>query len=252
MALACLRGSSHPFAADEIQPIVHRIHDSPTHDGEPMIAEDVEQLFSNIDQSDLIEKMGDLVDMCFGFQAEKMGNIVQPQNVRLVVQHKHYGGDPEWVTLGDQRKNSNSTKVLSAEDIKRYVNIAVRNGYLTVGTALFLQTLGIPMGMHASPYLSNLFLFMYEFKFMMQFINAGQQAYQFFKRWFSAIVRYQDDRFAALSRYALRAQSVLKYWGHVDESTVDTRNGSHPWRGIYPTQYLNITLEQSSEDSIQH
>lgn len=43
--------------ADVIEPRVRRLHDAPDHDGEPMLSEDVEQLFSNIDQTDLLRQM---------------------------------------------------------------------------------------------------------------------------------------------------------------------------------------------------
>ena len=74
----------------------------------------------------------------------------------------------------EARAEGGGRMVITADRLKRWIRLAVENGYVRMGTAIFLQIIGIPMGMHASPYLSNLYLFMYELDFMMQFIDAGQ------------------------------------------------------------------------------
>ena len=118
-------------------------------------------------------------------------------------------------------------KIVSAERLKGWIKIAIDENYLTVGNGLFRQTCGIPMGMNAASFMSNLFMFMYELQFMEQFLKIAadsdsenetmdddddEQAAQaaqaprairdwvwetVFLKYFKYIKRYQDDRWAA-------------------------------------------------------
>ena len=47
------------------------------------------------------------------------------------------------------------------------------NLYVQIGDKLLLQTVGIPMGVSCAPFLANLMLFMYEFKFIDKFITKN-------------------------------------------------------------------------------
>ena len=181
-----------------------------------------------------------------------MGNLVTAANVRLIIHRKSQGKEAEWKTVGDDIRNTNSCKVLDADTLKRWIQLAVQTGYTRLGLAIFMQILGIPMGMHASPYLSNLYLFLYEFEFMLQFIHAGRLAYNFFRRWFDFVIRYQDDRWVGLSRFAVRARSVEFHWSEHDNTRHRHACARYKWHGIYPTQYLNITEEAFDEDCIKH
>ena len=42
----------------------------------------------------------------------------------------------------------------------------IDNTFVTIGTSVFKQVIGIPMGTDCAPYLANLFLFAYEFEFL--------------------------------------------------------------------------------------
>ena len=46
------------------------------------------------------------------------------------------------------------------------INWLIDNTFVTIGTSLFKQVIGIPMGTDCAPYLANLFLFAYEFEFL--------------------------------------------------------------------------------------
>jgi len=64
--------------------------------------------------------------------------------------------------------------------------------YCKVGEELKKQSMGIPMGMNASPFLSNLYLFMYELTFMKQFM-VNKNSRKFLRDNFMCCVRFQDD-----------------------------------------------------------
>lgn len=66
----------------------------------------------------------------------------------------------------------------------------IDNTYVTVGNKVFRQTIGIPMGTDCAPFLANLFLFSYEFKFLNEQLKR--------KKWnvlnkFRKCARYIDD-----------------------------------------------------------
>ena len=42
----------------------------------------------------------------------------------------------------------------------------IDNTYVTVGNQVLRQTVGIPMGTDCAPFLANLFLFAYEFRYL--------------------------------------------------------------------------------------
>jgi len=66
----------------------------------------------------------------------------------------------------------------------------INNTYVTVGDQIFRQTIGIPMGTDCAPYLANLFLYAYEFRFMKNTLKAKN-----FKllHQFNRSCRYIDD-----------------------------------------------------------
>ena len=47
------------------------------------------------------------------------------------------------------------------------IRFLVDNIYIQVGNRMFRQTIGIPIGTDCAPLLANLFLFHYEYKFML-------------------------------------------------------------------------------------
>ena len=87
--------------------------------------------------------------------------------------------------------NMASSKHHSIEEARliEQIRFLVDNIYIQVGNRTFRQTIGIPMGTDCAPLLANLFLFHYEYKFM---LNNLKQDRQLAKR-FSNTFRYIDD-----------------------------------------------------------
>src|ERR1700722_17486519 len=66
----------------------------------------------------------------------------------------------------------------------------VNNTYISVGKKIYQQIIGIPMGTDCAPYLANLYLFSYEFRFMNNQLNTKNfdRLYKF-----NRSCRYLDD-----------------------------------------------------------
>jgi hypothetical protein len=147
-----------------------------------MAAFDVEQLFTNIEQKDLKAKMHQLFDMLWQMMCDERKKTVAtrsgkdgmpPDKMHLVIYAKKLKKDPEWkiTTEVAGMRNSPNKRIVSLAELKEWVTLAVDHIYCKVGEELKKQSMGIPMGMNASPFLSNLYLFMYEFIFTKQFMR---------------------------------------------------------------------------------
>ena len=64
----------------------------------------------------------------------------------------------------DNRKNDQLC--FSKQDIKDAVTYLLCNCYFTVGSKLFCQIIGIPMGSDPAPFFANLFLYFFEKKWV--------------------------------------------------------------------------------------
>ena len=52
------------------------------------------------------------------------------------------------------------------DELIGHVNWLISNIYVTCGDSMFKQVIGIPMGTDCAPFLANLFLFAYEYKWL--------------------------------------------------------------------------------------
>ena len=223
----------------------------------PMATYDVEQLFTNIDQDDLKQKMHELIEMVWEHKVtkrrERMQVATRARQMRLTTEHmylviyaKKLKKDPEWLikTEVGRMRNSVNKRIVAMEDLKQWVTLAVDHSYVRVGGDLLKQSMGIPMGMNASPFLSNLYMFMYELSFMKQFMRRKKDR-EFFAKHFRYCARFQDDRWAAANQYEEKAMYVEQRWGKDGER-------QQPWHGIYPGAYLKVTKEDEDFDHTTH
>ena len=113
----------------------------------------------------------------------------------------------------------------------------IDNTWFNLGEALFRQICGIPMGANPSPAFADLYLFAYEFIFMLQFLSSpeGCQCFVLYWRYLS---RYQDDVCAA---HAPSMRAAI----YNTQSFYPNFPGFNPLlSGIYPSQYLKVDVEQ--------
>ena len=78
---------------------------------------------------------------------------------------------------------------LKLEEILTLLDYLLDNIYIKYRGQLYKQVIGVPMGTDCAPDLANLFLFSYEYRYMMGLINSKSHELQLFKY----IYRYIDD-----------------------------------------------------------
>ena len=83
---------------------------------------------------------------------------------------------------------NNSNTNFSKVDIKLAIKHLIRNCYFTVGNSVFIQTIGIPMGIDPAPFWANLYLYKFEYRFMKSFGSSDVTA-----RKFHGCSRFIDD-----------------------------------------------------------
>ena len=87
-------------------------------------------------------------------------------------------------------KKTPHTLIINCNELTRMIEQLIDNTYVTVGNQVLRQTIGIPMGTDCAPFLANLFLFSYEFRYLYNLLKQ--------KKWtvlnkFRRCVRYIDD-----------------------------------------------------------
>eukprot|EP00249_Psilotum_nudum_P018696 c26920_g5_i1 orf=218-532(+) len=69
-------------------------------------------------------------------------------------------------------KNKSRSRVVEVQDLHSWLSYLLDNLFIVVGSSLFKQEVGIPMGTNCAVFIANLYLFTYEFDFMKRLINA--------------------------------------------------------------------------------
>ena len=64
------------------------------------------------------------------------------------------------------RNPSKDYRLYSKESIKSVLEYVIDNAFFQVGSKVFRQVIGIPMGSDPAPFIANLFLYIYENRFM--------------------------------------------------------------------------------------
>ena len=78
---------------------------------------------------------------------------------------------------------------LDKDQIMKMFNYLMDNIYLFYRTEIYRQIIGIPMGTDCAPELANLFLFSYEYRYIIDLINSGVKDIDLLRY----IYRYIDD-----------------------------------------------------------
>jgi hypothetical protein len=108
---------------------------------------DFSTLYTKINHAELKEAMKYI--LLKAFTGSRMDNI------------SIYSSSARWT-------NNPRSDTISVDEelLQEMLNYLIDNVYFTVGKQVFRQTIGIPIGMHCAPFLANLFLYYYEFKYM--------------------------------------------------------------------------------------
>jgi hypothetical protein len=130
---------------------------------------DFERLYTNLPQVDLIAKLGSLVD----------GVFARHNNAAAVKVFKQKGLPLIWLYNVPQRlcatERGQRYQTFTPASIKQLISFLVENTYVTFGNRIYHQTLGIPMGISPAVYISNYYLYWYEFQFYQQLVPMQGQ-----------------------------------------------------------------------------
>ena len=105
---------------------------------------DFSTLYTKIEHSSLIDVLNSLVDFVF------KGGV--RESIRIE------GKNAFW--------SSRKDNVFNKRNIKLAIKHLIRECYFTVGDKVFIQTIGIPMGIDPAPFWANLYLYKFENRFM--------------------------------------------------------------------------------------
>src|SRR6202042_307532 len=115
------------------------------------------------------------------------------EEIKLLVEKAYNGMNKKLIKVTKSRaywSNSKTTHTLAVtcNELTHMIEWLIDNTYVIVGNQVLRQTIGIPMGTDCAPFLANLFLFSYEFRYL----NLLKQRILLFSINFGC-VRYIDD-----------------------------------------------------------
>ena len=131
---------------------------------------DFSTLYTNIPHSQLKTRMEELIRNAFNTRDAS---------------HMALGKDYAYWT---SRHVANSRN-LTVNQLVEMFNFLIDNIYIQIGSAVYQQTIGIPMGTDCAPLVADLFLFSYEFEFMKSLIRTDLSV----AAKFNNTCRYIDD-----------------------------------------------------------
>ena len=148
--------------------------------------------------------------------------------LKWVVDKAFCGGSNQWIRIQGQgakfdngNKASKSGKLFSKKDVHSMIDYIVDNAIFCAGNKAFQQIIGIPMGTDPAPFMANIYLFYYEFKYMER---LQSEDYATARRLYSHTRRFIDDL------------ATLNNKGHL---------GSN-WTDIYPPELI-LNKENETE-----
>ncbi len=140
---------------------------------------DFSTLYTTIPHSDLIKRISGLINLTFDKNDGKK---------LLINERNAYFSD-------EDRTNYSS---FSKKEFCKLFEFLMSNIYIKLGDEIFRQIIGIPMGTNCAPLLANLYLFSYEYDFMMKLLKKKKLH---LARKFNFTFRYIDDLISLNNSY---------------------------------------------------
>lgn len=137
---------------------------------------DFSQLYTNIPHNLLIEQMKFVVDEAFKIKSEM--NFIKVTATKAT-----------WVSTNSSKVRT-GTLISDSSQIVSLLEFLLDNLHIKHLGKIFKQVIGIPMGSDCGPDLANLFLFAYEYKYVINLIDVGDTVNYHKLRY---IFRYIDD-----------------------------------------------------------
>ena len=99
-----------------------------------------------------------------------------------IVDFVFQGGNKKFICIKGKHAFWSSNKyntTFSKDEIKLAIRHLIKECYFTVGNSVFIQTIGIPMGIDPAPFWANLYLYKFEDRFMKDLGNSDMTAKKF-------------------------------------------------------------------------
>ena len=97
----------------------------------------------------------------------------------------------------DKSVNSKKSISFTADLLLQWITFLVNNSYVTFGSRVYRQVIGIPMGTDCAPVVANIFLFYYELKFVSSLseeeLNDKYNFTEFTSRYLDDIIIFNDN-----------------------------------------------------------
>ena len=122
---------------------------------------DFSTLYTNIPHNLLKQCMTKLITDAFSCR-----------NANYVQIHVHSGRAEACWGTDTSTCNKAGTYSLTDDQVIELFNFLIDNSYIHVGSVVFQQAIGIPMGTDCAPLIADLFLFSFEFEFMKKLIRT--------------------------------------------------------------------------------
>ena len=114
------------------------------------------------------------------------------EEIKLLVEKAYNGMNKKFIKVTKSRAywSHSKTTHIACNELTHMIEWLIDNTYVIVGNQVLRQTIGIPMGTDCAPFLANLFLFSYEFRYLNNLLK--QRNFTVLNK-FRRCVRYIDD-----------------------------------------------------------
>ena len=156
------------------KPIIHSINNlNKRNTAKSLATFDFSTLYTKIPHDKLKKVLNEIIDFAFKGGTREFIKV--------------YNSTAYWTKTSSKKDN-----LYTKEQIKESLRYLIDNSFFSVGSDLFKQVIGIPMGSDPAPFFANLFLYYYESKWLQ---SLKTDDYQMARR-FGNVFRYIDDLLA--------------------------------------------------------
>ena len=156
------------------KPIIHSINNlNKRNTAKSLATFDFSTLYTKIPHDKLKKVLNEIIDFAFKGGTREFIKV--------------YSSTAYWTKTSSKKDN-----LYTKEQIKESLRYLIDNSFFSVGSDLFKQVIGIPMGSDPAPFFANLFLYYYESKWLQ---SLKTDDYQMARR-FGNVFRYIDDLLA--------------------------------------------------------
>jgi len=146
-------------------------------------------------QNSTKNKPRNMITYDFSTLQTSIPHVKLKEEIKLLVENAYNGMNKKFIKVTKSRaywSNSKTTHTLAVtcNELTHMIEWLIDNTYVIVGNQVLRQTIGIPMGTDCAPFLANLFLFSYEFRYLNNLLK--QRNFTVLNK-FRRCARYIDD-----------------------------------------------------------